>query len=78
MIAKLLTLSRILRESVPFDVALSDDECARSDAALALERHADALSAATCAATSAQWEANKARDRASEALRAAAMLLVAA
>jgi hypothetical protein len=53
MIAKLLTLSRMLRESVPFNVALSDDECARSDAARSLERLADALSAAGCARESA-------------------------
>jgi hypothetical protein len=53
MIAKLLTLSRILRESVPFNVALSDAECERSDAARDLERHADVLSAAGCARESA-------------------------
>ena len=53
MIAKLLTLARILRESVPFDVALSDVEGLRSDAALSLTRLADALSAAGCARSAA-------------------------
>ena len=53
MIAKLLTLARILRESVPFDVALSADECERSDAALSLTRLADTLSAACCARSAA-------------------------
>lgn len=61
MIAKLLTLSRMLRESVPFGVALSDTECARSDAALMLTRLADALSAASAARSSARCALDYAR-----------------
>lgn len=62
MIAKLLTLSRILRESVPFDVALSDAEGLRSDAALTLTRLADALSAAGCARSAAYAAFDDAQD----------------
>ena len=70
MIAKLLTLARILRESVPFDVALSDDEAQRSDAALSLTRLADALSAAGCARSAAYSALDFALDAGVAAARA--------